>query len=389
LIEILWLEVINLKLAVYLHGIAPYDEALFRGISKCGISVHLFVGGKFVDRPYWSEGKNISGYSFRETYLKSSKLNLGKYVEYLNPKILSEFRKERYDAVLVPFGSFTGLLLLFAARLSGAYTLSWCGVQKIYMNPVRVLAEPMVRLCLLLSTHFIAYSGFSKRYLIKEGANPNRIFVLNPNGVDVQKLSPETNPGDLKERLGISANKNVVLYVGRLEKEKGKSMRLVLLQQSNAHLLIVGIGSQRRYLENLVHELNIEKNVTFVGAVPNEVINKYYALCDLHVAPSIVTKSVIETFGMVYQEAMASGKPSLAFNIPAPLREIIIHGETGYLAPEKDVMALAHYISLLLGDDEKRAIMGKNARKRAVENYDIERVAERWADSLKLLVSPK
>lgn len=379
-----------MKIAVYLHGLAPYDEALFRGVSNFGTIVHMLIGGKFVDRPYWPDGKSSTGYFFKKIFFDSTRLNLGKYVEYFSPRILSTFLRERYDIVVVPFGSFTGFLLLFVARLWGSLTISWCGVHKFHITPIRILGEPLVRLCVLLSSRFFAYSNYSRQYLIREGANPKKILILNPNGVDIQRFSPETALGDLRERLSIDGGSKVVLFVGRLEKEKGveyliRSMKIVHDKGINAHLLIVGTGSQRPYLEKLVMGLRLERNVTFTGSISNKVINKYYALCDIHVAPSIVTKYFVEPFGMVYQEAMASGKPSIAFDVPAPLQEIIVDGETGYLVPEKDVEGLANKIRDLLNDDKKRIMMGMRARKRAIENYDINRVAEKWAIALKRL----
>jgi len=387
-----FLDVSTMKIAVYLNGIAPYDEILFRGVTNFGIDIHLFSGGKIADRPFWSQGKSFSGSLFKKIFLDSMRLNLGKYVEYFDPRILSFFLRERYDIVLVPFGSLTGLLLLFVAKLLGSLTISWCGVHKFHFTLARILGEPIVRLYILLSSTFFAYSNYSKQYLIHEGANPKRILVLNPNGVDIQKLNPENDPGDLRDLLNISETSKIILFVGRLEKEKGveyllKSMKIVKEKGINAHLLIVGTGSQLASLKNLVRELKLEKIVTFTGSISNTDINKYYALCDIHVAPSIVTKYFVEPFGMVYQEAMASGKPSIAFDIPAPLREIIVDGKTGYLVPEKDVTSLANKICELSNNDNLRMLMGKNARVQAIERYDIGRVVEKWANTFKELIN--
>lgn len=156
---------------------------------------------------------------------------------------------------------------------------------------------------------------------------------------------------------------------------------------SKVCLLIVGDGPLRKSLQQCVHDLELDHYVKFISTVPNYEVPSYCSICDIHVAPSIVTQSLVEAFGMVYLEAMASGKPSIAFDIPVPVQKIITDGETGYLVPEKDVEALASKICLLLSDDEKRMAMRKKAKEKALEQFDINKVVEKWADVLRTIIS--
>jgi glycosyltransferase involved in cell wall biosynthesis len=94
-----------------------------------------------------------------------------------------------------------------------------------------------------------------------------------------------------------------------------------------------------------------------------------YAACDVMVVPS-----KIEAFGQTVTESMACGTPVVGFDATGP-RDTIEHGVTGYLAEPYDADDLAEGIGWVLDDPELRSMMGKQARARAVEQYDIETVA--------------
>jgi glycosyltransferase involved in cell wall biosynthesis len=382
-----------MKLGIYQDIITPYREQLFQKISEHGLEVHMIIGGPPVKRPYWTkDGILEQSNSFKKIFLHSTKFNFGGYAEYFSPSVLSVLLKQRYDIMVIPFGMLAGPLLLSSAKCAGSLTVSGTGVSFFSRTVKRIAGEPIVRLCTLLSDNFLAYSEYAKRYLMREGAGSSRIVII-PNGVDTQKFTPKMEETNLKQELGL-AKKRIVLFAGQLETEKGvqyliKAMAIVKNHERNAHLLIVGSGSLETHLKNLVSQLGLRKHVTFIGPVNSQKMPQYYAMCDIHAASSIVTKTFIEPFGMVYVEAMASGKPSVAFDIPAAVREIIVDGETGYLVPEKNIEALAEKIAELLRDEEKRMNMGKKARERAVAHYDMNRIAEKWIEAFQFFESQK
>ena len=382
-----------MKIGIYQNVITPYREELFRKISEHGLEVHMIIGGLAVNRPYWTK-KGLSNQSnlFRKIFLNSTKFNLGGYVEYFTPGLLSLLREEKYDIVVIPFGMLTGPLLLYTAKRADSLTVSGTGVSLFSLRLTRIAGEPIVRLCSLLSDNFLAYSEYAKRYLIREGANPSKIVII-PNGVNIKKFNPKVQSKNLKQELGV-LNRKTILFVGRLEREKGleyliKAMVLVKNYEKDAYLLVIGSGILERPLKRLVRKLGLTECVTFLGPVSSENMPLYYAICDVHVTPSIVTRTFIEPFGMVYIEAMASGKPSIAFDIPAAVRDIIVNGETGYLVPEKSVEALANKICELLHDYEKRMEMGKKARERVVNYYDMNIIAEKWIEAFRFFLREK
>lgn len=377
-----------MRIAVCKTQYTPYEDALFRRISEFNICVNYVVVGSFSNqRPHWiqQDTTRISPY-YKRTMIAAFEVPLKRdFKEKISYELLSLLKKRKYDIAVMNFGLPSTLFYSLYAKSTGSRIISHNTVHTSHATFLKALNEPVNRLSILFSDKFITLTNFHKNFLVQRGVNPKKIFII-PHGVDVEKFNETKNSKPLKTELAIS-NKKIVLFVGRLEKEKGieylvNAMKIIISFEKNAHLLIVGTGTSESYFKTLVQRLQLTEHVTFVGSVPSSKINQYYAICDVHVAPSLLTKTFVEPFGMVFLEAMASGKPSVAFDIPAPVREIIVNGETGYLVPEKNVAEFADKICGLLHDDAKRTEMGNKAKKRVVERYAIDTIAEKWVKAL-------
>ncbi len=177
--------------------------------------------------------------------------------------------------------------------------------------------------------------------------------------------------------------KNVfdVLFVGRLEKRKGietlfKAIPLVLKEVPDTQFHIVGSDTNlasngRSYREFLLQNLDkkYHKNVRFVGYVDDTELKNYYRTCDLFVAPSLY-----ESFGLIYLEAMAWGKPVIGCDAGG-IPEIIEDCFTGLLIPPEDENALAEAI-IKLKDEELRAKIGEKGRKKVENDFSMIKMAE-------------
>ena len=106
------------------------------------------------------------------------------------------------------------------------------------------------------------------------------------------------------------------------------------LQDLNVELIIGGEGSQRETLETFAKEVKADDRITFLGKVPREEVPKLMQQMD-----SFVLASRFETFGIVYIEALASGKPVIGTRCGGP--EMIINEHNGILVPVDDEQALA------------------------------------------------
>lgn len=192
----------------------------------------------------------------------------------------------------------------------------------------------------------------------------NRNVFVVPNGINLERFE-NLSKKDLRSKIEIKEEK-VIMFVGSLRPVKGvkyliEAMKITADKNKNMRLFIVGDGEERKYLENLVRNLNIERYVTFVGKVPNEKVPEYMAASDVFVLPSLS-----EGFPVTVVEAMASGLPIVATNIRG-LPEIIKNGENGFLVKPESPIEIAEKVLLLLEDDELRERISRNNKGKAKE----------------------
>jgi N-acetyl-alpha-D-glucosaminyl L-malate synthase BshA len=140
--------------------------------------------------------------------------------------------------------------------------------------------------------------------------------------------------------------------------------------QMPAKLLLVGDGVQRREAQETVDRLGVGEDVRFLGTQDN--ILPVLSAADLFLLPSEK-----ESFGLGALEAMACNVPVLASKAGG-LPEVVVHGETGYLADVGDVEAMAGYAIDLLSDDAQHQRMALAARSRAEDAFDSERIVPQY-----------
>lgn len=152
--------------------------------------------------------------------------------------------------------------------------------------------------------------------LFKEKYKVKRDVHIIPSGIDVTRFYKENvdllSIKSLKKELNIKKDDFVILFVGRIAKEKNidfliKNLKAILKKVPKARMIIVGDGPDMNELALLVRENKLDKHVTFTGKVPWSEIPKYYQLANV-----FVTASKTETQGLTVIEAMAAEKPVVA-----------------------------------------------------------------------------
>jgi D-inositol-3-phosphate glycosyltransferase len=200
------------------------------------------------------------------------------------------------------------------------------------------------------------------------GADPAKIVVI-PCGVDLSLFHP-IPMNEARQRLDICDRKHMVLFVGRIERLKGidtllEAMAIVVQDFPNWKeeicVCIVGgdvsedsavVDKEMERLKELRARLGIADLVTFLGAQAQDTLPDHYSAADVVVMPSYY-----ESFGMVALEAMACGTPVIASQVGG-LAFTVQDGVTGFLVPERDPVALAEKITLLLKDQTLRTKLG-------------------------------
>jgi len=195
-------------------------------------------------------------------------------------------------------------------------------------------------------------------------------YRVIPNGVDTARFHP-----DVPARPELADGRLNVLFVGRLDPRKGVPVLLDALPRlrqrvPEARLVIVGDSFLRPWFARAASGREGE-HVRFVGAVPPAELPGYYAAAHVVVSPALRN----ESFGIVLLEAMASGKPIVASDIPG-YRAVIDDGADGLLVPPGDADALAACLADLLRDPARRLRLAAQGRTKA-EAFGWDRVTAR------------
>lgn len=189
--------------------------------------------------------------------------------------------------------------------------------------------------------------------------NKNKFYEI-PFGVDTERFKPDGNW--LKP-------KNVILFVGALDKAHNFKGLDILLQAmvkiDNKKLIIVGGGDMLDYYSEYAKKIGAKDKVNFIGKVSDAELPKYYNQADLFVLSST---NKHEAFGLVLLEAMASGLPVIASDLPG-VRKVFTDGQEGLSAKIADPFDLAEKIKRILSDEAARARIAQSARQLAIGKY--------------------
>lgn len=222
----------------------------------------------------------------------------------------------------------------------------------------------------------IAVSERVKTYALANGATPERSFII-PNAVDLSRFHPAVQAETVEGIYGSF----VLGFVGSLKPWHGidillEAMRRLLRSSPDYHLLIVGDGPLKGWLDSAVRTFHLEGAVTVTGAVPHERVPGLIQRMDVAVAPY----PFIEDFyfsPLKLFEYMAVGKPVVASRI-GQIQEVMRDGETGLLIPPGDPQALVEQIERMRWDQKLRDRLGRAAAIQA-RYYTWERNARQVA----------
>jgi len=153
-----------------------------------------------------------------------------------------------------------------------------------------------------------------------------------------------------------------------------------ILNNDNSKLVIGGEGSQRSYLENLVKDLNIEDKVIFKGGLSRKEVAIEMNRCD-----AFVLASNYETFGVVYIEALASGKPIIGTRNGGA--EYIINEDNGIIVDKKDIKALENALNYIKNNINKYNPI--KIKEYCKENYSKKVIANKIINEYKELLVGK
>jgi glycosyltransferase involved in cell wall biosynthesis len=273
-----------------------------------------------------------------------------------------------------------GLLTALAARIAGVPVRmhTFTGQPWVEMHGIaRAVARRGDQVTARLMSQCYADSPSQQDFLVREGiARPGKIKVVglgSISGVDLRQFSPETWGGaramQTRQELGIPAGDLVIVFVGRVTKDKGINELLAAFEAIGArdattHLLLVGPFEPERdpLPPETVDRLQHNRRIHLLGfsATPE----KYLAAADIFCLPSYR-----EGFGSSAAEAAAMGLPVIVTRVTG-LVDAVVEGVTALMVPPKDTKLLTSALETLLRSPDLRRSLGQTGRERVIRHFD-------------------
>lgn len=198
--------------------------------------------------------------------------------------------------------------------------------------------------------------------------NVKKVEYIHGIGINTGRLAPSKEQSDIKKELGLAEDDFIVLSIGELNKNKNQKTiihAIRLMNDDKVHYVLCGKGDQLENLERLTKELQLEKQVHFLG-YRKDVVD-ICSQSNVYVMPS-----KREGLPVASLEAMYCGLPLVTSNIRG-LVDVMEDGVTGYLCEPEDVNGFANAIAMLKSDNDLRKKIGIN-NKEIVEPFCIEQV---------------
>lgn len=290
-------------------------------------------------------------------------------------QMIEFIQREKFTELIISTPGPVGITALFAAKILGLRT---SGIYHTdFPQYVRILTDDSFLETLTWNFMHWFYSQLDLLYVnsehyrscwIQRGIAAERIQIL-PRGLETSHFTPAHRDRSFWKPFGIGEQEVVLLFVGRISKEKDLDLLTAAYQrlQGAVRLVLVGDGP---YLKQLKKEF---PSLIYTGYLSGTELAKAFASADIFAFPSTT-----DTFGNVILEAMASGLPCVVSDIGGP-RELVEHGKTGFITRALDLNDFTKALSHLASDHALRQQMGQNARA-AVAKRDWQTAAERfWA----------
>lgn len=246
------------------------------------------------------------------------------------------------------------------------------------------IEQPGLKKALQHADKIISVSNYTRaRLLLEQNLEPAKLSIL-PNTFDASRFQIAPKPKNLLKRYRITPEDAVILTVARLddsEQYKGydkiiQALPEIIRHVPNVRYILVGKGSDRPRIEQLISQLNLQDCVTLTGFIPDDELADHYNLCDVFAMPS---KG--EGFGIVYLEALACGKPTLGGNQDGAI-DALCGGELGALVNPDNLEEIAKTITQILQKTYPNPIMyqPKKLRQKAIEAFGFERFKQTLAE---------
>lgn len=281
-------------------------------------------------------------------------------------------RREKVEAVLAEFG-YTGASVSEACRAAGVPLIVHFHGNDAFQRKWLAQYQGAYQRMFATAAAVIAVSRDLEQQLLTLGAPRGKVFY-NPCGADTSLFvgaDPATAP-------------SVFLMVGRFVDSKAPHLTLLAFREvvracPEARLIMVGDGVLVEACRQLTRALDMEKAVDFLGVQSHVEVAALMREVRAFVLHSVTTsEDDVEGTPVAVLEAGAAGLPVVSTR-HAGIKDVVIHGETGFLVDERDVQGMAGYMVELARDPGLAVRLGQRAREHVCANFSMEKsLATLW-----------
>lgn len=364
-----------MKIAVFSESYRPYISGVSRSVELLKKGLEALGNEVYVLAPSYPGFKDAEKNVIRFPSLPSKYpgFRVAIPLPHLIPKI-------DFDVVHSNSPFLLGIMSLIYAKLKKVpyvYTFHTLFTEYLHYIPLpRSLSLQIIKSLIRSFCNrcdvIIVPSNATREYLLGFGVR-SRIEVV-PSGIDASLCERAASSG-IRKNLGIPPDAKLMMYAGRLSKEKNvgfllKVFSVVSKGVPGSRFLLVADGPVRKELEALAKNLGISDRTVFAGQVPYPDILNYYKASDL-----FVFSSKTETQGLVAAEARACGLPAVVLKAGG-VAESVVDGEDGFLLDES-IFAFAEKVILLLRDDAKRSSFSVKGMENSTRDFSSEIIAKK------------
>jgi glycosyltransferase involved in cell wall biosynthesis len=357
-----------MSVALVTNYIPPYRLPLYRLLAeRHGVEVFCFGGeGSYVADHHRKLAQQVAQAPFPAHVLR-------------HQRDAARLARD-HDAVVA---MITGRVALPAAWLGAQRArrpfVLWASMWRHPRTLAHALSFPVMRRIYRRADAILTYGEHVSRYVTQHRGSDRNVFVA-PQAVEADLFGRPVGEDERtawRTAAGIRPAAPLVLYVGRLVREKGVETLLSAWEASyrdGETLCLAGEGPLRGRAT--------APHVTYTGHVERDTLPVAYAAADVVVVPSLDTPAFLEPWGLVCNEAMHQGRPVVATAaVGAAAGGLVRHGETGLVVAPGDAQALGGAIRSLLDDPERRARLGAAGRE-AVAAFSHEAAADAFGRAL-------
>lgn len=364
------------KVIILTEIISPYRIPPFNYLAEDEeIDLTVFFFAETESRRSWLVEKEKIQFNYQVLW----GLQLGKSYQsapiFLNPDVIYQLWKQQPDVIICGgWHHLTHWLAFVYAQMTKTPLIIWSESTLKDERSSSNIKHKLKTWIVNQADGYIVPGNAQKNYLTDLGAREDRIYIA-PNAVDSNFFRKQAQrycqqKEVWKDKLGI--NGCVILYVGRLIDEKGIPELLEAFTKLSGHkqvtLAIVGDGSQATEYHSYTQQHKFD-NVVFAGFQPQTALPQYYGIADIFVFP---TRS--DTWGLVLNEAMATGLPIVCSDAAGAAPDLVVNGKNGYLVPVGGVEKLSEALQILVEDESLRKKMGLYSQK-IIANYTPQKMA--------------